>query len=600
MSSSPSSKLIDFASDHEDEDSPLGHHHHHHHHHVVRNPIAQHHPFNDTTNDYADSNVIIEDGSSNDGQNGNGSDAHAGSSSLLRVVSVPMMIGMCFFSVSGGPYGMEGLFSSAPPLIVLISFVLLPWVWSLCLSFVTIELSLLYPEDGGSPIWISQAFRPLMQAHPFSLNNEEAKSSNSSSSTHSSTVSSSSSPSISSSSPLLSSTHLPSASSTSSMTFSRKKFHASNFISFVYTFVYWCVYQLDGALYPIIILQYVAQIASAYGISDTITSASGMTWQGWLVCLVVVSLVTAFNLTGAAIVGGASIVLGILTMSPFVCVVILAFVRGYINSSSWGIWTSMEGSDDMNLGLFISMVVWNAIGWEDVATVAGEVANPARTFSRALPLAVVLDTLSNLVPLAIGFCVHPVQDDWQEGYFGQIAQILGGAPLATILSLGGIISNLGLLNSDMCASSRVLFWWAKTDMLPSKVSNLLGKLYFKRHVPVFSVLFNSAIVLCLVWIPFDLLLEFDVVAMSLCYLIVFISFVRLRFVDADAHRDFKLPGSKWVSIIYVLPPTALLLLQLIYASSTAWICAGGLVGLSIVMFLLNWKLNNRLPHHHKA
>lgn len=54
-----------------------------------------------------------------------------------------------FFWVSGGCYGNEELFASAPPGIVLPCLLLVPFFYSLPLAMITTELTAMMPFDGG-------------------------------------------------------------------------------------------------------------------------------------------------------------------------------------------------------------------------------------------------------------------------------------------------------------------------------------------------------------------------------------------------------------------------------------------------------------------
>jgi hypothetical protein len=56
---------------------------------------------------------------------------------------------MGFFWVCGGCYGMEELFSVAPPSVVLPCLLLVPFFYSLPLALMTTELTAAMPFDGG-------------------------------------------------------------------------------------------------------------------------------------------------------------------------------------------------------------------------------------------------------------------------------------------------------------------------------------------------------------------------------------------------------------------------------------------------------------------
>lgn len=68
------------------------------------------------------------------------------------------------------------------------------------------------------------------------------------------------------------------------------------------------------------------------------------------------------------------------------------------------------------------MVDRNFNYWEVISTLAGEVAEPAKTFPRALGIALVLVVATYLLPTAASLGVYGgVSDDWELGFFATIA-----------------------------------------------------------------------------------------------------------------------------------------------------------------------------------
>ncbi|HMA79280.1 MAG TPA: hypothetical protein VKR81_00255, partial [Candidatus Binatia bacterium] len=71
-----------------------------------------------------------------------------GRSPLRRDLNVSSLIALTFFCVAGGAYGLEDAVGAAGPAVVLLSIVVLPWIWSLPTALMTAELSTAMPEDG--------------------------------------------------------------------------------------------------------------------------------------------------------------------------------------------------------------------------------------------------------------------------------------------------------------------------------------------------------------------------------------------------------------------------------------------------------------------
>ncbi|KAG1704171.1 hypothetical protein DVH05_006180 [Phytophthora capsici] len=78
-----------------------------------------------------------------------------------RQLTVLGIVGLCYFSVCGGPIGSEPIISAGGPLIGLIMLLVFPIILGLPIAYVTAELSTAYPEDGGYTVWVLNAFGPF-------------------------------------------------------------------------------------------------------------------------------------------------------------------------------------------------------------------------------------------------------------------------------------------------------------------------------------------------------------------------------------------------------------------------------------------------------
>jgi amino acid transporter len=80
---------------------------------------------------------------------------------LRRELGLVPLIAIVFFSVSGGPYGIEDIVPSFGPGLALLLLVLTPAVWSLPVSLAMAELASAMPDEGGYVTWVRRAFGPF-------------------------------------------------------------------------------------------------------------------------------------------------------------------------------------------------------------------------------------------------------------------------------------------------------------------------------------------------------------------------------------------------------------------------------------------------------
>ena len=59
-----------------------------------------------------------------------------------------------------GPFGIEALVKGAGPLPTIVGMCAMPFVWATPIGYLTAELSTMFPENGGSVVWVREAFGP--------------------------------------------------------------------------------------------------------------------------------------------------------------------------------------------------------------------------------------------------------------------------------------------------------------------------------------------------------------------------------------------------------------------------------------------------------
>lgn len=65
---------------------------------------------------------------------------------------------MVFYSVSGGPFGMEATVRAAGNFFALLGFLVFPFIWSVQEAMMTAELASAFPEASGGVAWVEEAF----------------------------------------------------------------------------------------------------------------------------------------------------------------------------------------------------------------------------------------------------------------------------------------------------------------------------------------------------------------------------------------------------------------------------------------------------------
>jgi amino acid transporter len=169
----------------------------------------------------------------------------------------------------------------------------------------------------------------------------------------------------------------------------------------------------DMAIYPTLFVFYLKQMSPWFGVGS----------HGVLAGLFVVITCAALNLAGIRVVGITSLWLFFLLSAPFAVIVLLAPMRA--GALAAGPHATEAGA---GLGLLggVLVAMWNYMGWDNASTIAQEVERPQRTYPRAMIAAVILVSLTYVLPFtAVYFMGVPATAFAEDGSWATVAG-LGG------------------------------------------------------------------------------------------------------------------------------------------------------------------------------
>jgi amino acid transporter len=162
---------------------------------------------------------------------------------------------------------------------------------------------------------------------------------------------------------------------------------------------------INCAAFPALFADYLSRVYSPVG--------SG---SGYYITITVMNIVlSVLNVTGLSIVGWFAVVLGILSLSPFILMTGIAIPK--IKPSRW-----LIKAENKDWRLFFNTLFWNLNFWDSASTMAGEVERPGKTFPRALVVAVIMTSLGYILPLMAGTgATDALPDAWGNGFFADAA-----------------------------------------------------------------------------------------------------------------------------------------------------------------------------------
>ncbi len=300
----------------------------------------------------------------------------------------------------------------------------------------------------------------------------------------------------------------------------------------------WCYSLVDMAIYPVLLNLYLS-----YFFPELSTGAK------WAVALAMIWGATFINLRGAARVGQVSVFAAGVILATFLAITIAALPR--VTHTPWLPFAHTGQTSFDALGVGLSTVLWNYLGWDNASTVGGEIKDASRTYPRALVIALVTVTAGYLLPVTATLGATD-WTTWTEGGWADIARKSGGAAgpfLAFAVSVAGIVSAIALFNALLMAYSRIPLAMARDGLLPSGLARLDA-----RGNPDRAVILSAVCYSVFALLPFAQLVVADVILYSMAMALEFGALVRLRMNEPLLRGAFRIPvGIGGVTTLAMMP-----------------------------------------------
>jgi amino acid transporter len=298
----------------------------------------------------------------------------------------------------------------------------------------------------------------------------------------------------------------------------------------------------DMAIYPTLFIGYLGHFLPA--------ATAGP--RGMAAGVALVAAAALWNALGARKVGGSSILFGILLLLPFGVLVIAAASHRAPAAAP----IPLRQADILG-GILVAM--WNFMGWDNSSTVAGEVENPRRTYPLAMLFAILLVTVTAILPIAAVALTGLDPNRWSTGGWADVASAIGGGPVLILaITAGGMIGAAGSLNALTLSLSRLPAVLAEDGFLP--------RVFARRNAagaPWVSIAACAILWALALQLTFVKLIVLDVLLTGLSILLQFAALVGLRLREPALKRPYRVPGGFAGAIAIGIPPLLLLILTVL-------------------------------------
>ncbi|XP_078160799.1 putative polyamine transporter At3g13620 [Carex rostrata] len=310
-------------------------------------------------------------------------------------------------------------------------------------------------------------------------------------------------------------------------------------------------------------------------ISRAYSPAGSGTGRSVAISMAVVIL-CLLNYTGLSVVGWGAVVLAVVTLAPFVLITALAMKR--LETRRW-----MVKTEKKDWRLFLNILFWNLNYWDSASTMAGEVEKPEKTFPKGLAIAVVICSVSYFLPVMAGTgAIDSPPEAWVNGYFADVAGMLGGNWLKYWIQAGAVLSSIGLYEAQLSSAAFQLLGMADLGLLP----RIFAVRAPKFDTPWVSILLSCLITLTISFLPFEDIVSTANILYSLGMLLEFATFLWLRRKYPDLKRPYRVPLGTTGLCIMCLFPSVLLCYVIALASRRVFVLSAVLTTMGIVMHFL--------------
>ncbi|CAH9136071.1 unnamed protein product [Cuscuta epithymum] len=273
------------------------------------------------------------------------------------------------------------------------------------------------------------------------------------------------------------------------------------------------------------------------------------------------------NYTGLTIVGWAAVVLGVVSLMPFILLSLIAIPK--IHPHRWGSLGQKGVKKDWNL--FFNTLFWNLNFWDNVSTMAGEVEKPQKTFPMALFFSVIFTCLGYIIPLfAVTGAVLVDQSEWESGFMAVAAEMIGGKWLKFWVEIGAVLSAIGLFEAQMSSCAFQLLGQAELAFIP--------KVFAKRskwfNTPWVGILLAAVFALAVSNMDFTDIISAANFLYSLGMLLEFASFLWLRRKLPSMKRPYKVPLNLPGLVVMCLIPSVFLIYIMVIATKIVFLVSG--------------------------
>jgi amino acid transporter len=319
-----------------------------------------------------------------------------------------------------------------------------------------------------------------------------------------------------------------------------------NFWGFLAGWWNWSASWLLGATYAVLFSDYLA-----------IYFPSLVGWKHYLVSVALISVLAYVNIRGIQMVGVVATVLEFSVLIPVFLLCAIAATKWQYNPFHPFVPPSVPPFQVFGVGLALGL--WLYSGYEQCSSVAEEIENPQRSYPRALAIVVPLSMATYFLPALLSLAVLGNWQEWNTAYLSKAAELIGGGWLGFLMTVAAMLGSVSLENATVLTSTRMPSSMAEDGYLPP----FFASRHPKYGTPWVAILISSATYVLLAFHTLAQLLTVYVWLRILVTVLTVIAAWRLRKIQPEMARPFRIPWGKAGLAYVVIAPIAMSFVALV-------------------------------------
>jgi len=226
---------------------------------------------------------------------------------------------------------------------------------------------------------------------------------------------------------------------------------------------------------------------------------------------------------------------------------------------------------DANGLSYISVIIFNFLGFEVVTTFASQMNDPSKEIPKAIILGGIIIALFYLLSaFGISVAIPTEELTISSGIIESVMLLTGKTEgfIITIFGLAFLYTLIANLASWSFGVNYVAKYAADQNALP-KVFSIEDKKGMPLGANIINGVIATVIVVAAPFIPSqDIFWSFfalNMVTLLMSYILMFPAFLKLRKIDPDAKRPFKINGGKTKLLIMSYVPMVLLIISVLFS-----------------------------------